>query len=259
MKKVFAVILVFLMCGCAPVMSHPVESETVSYIKSEATDSIQSAVSAIESKATESETVAGEEDNPSESVFAELPMVTAEVDAVWLAASEFAAEGIKPDTDVESMKAVFGVPAAEIPEYGTQIDSVFYQYDGVQFEFFVRVWDDSTEDNTCRAYKAVFTENLVEFPRGIRIGDKFEDVLKKFPQEIDYKESGNGGRFYGDCWSKRKLGWGSVSIRNGDPAFDDGVWIFVASDEYWPMLQVHFTDALIADKIVVQFSAYPFG
>ncbi len=255
MKKVVsAALLLILMWGCAPMLSQPTESEVISYMKNEAVEMIQSTVSTAKSQTTDSYTVTAEE-NP----FAEFPAVIAEEGAKWLAVSEFAADGIKPDTDVESMKAVFGVPTAEIPKHETQVESMLYQYDGVLFEFFVRVWDDDTEDNTCRAYKAVFTENLVEFPRGIRIGDQFEDVLKKFPQEMDYKKSGNEGRFYGDCWSKTKLGWGSVGITNGNPGFDDGVWIFVASDNYWPKIQVHFTDELIADKITVQFSSYPFG
>ncbi len=248
-----AALFLVLVCGCSPMVSQPTDSKTISFSRNE---DFQSAVSA-ESKTTVSMTATTED--PQENPLTELPIVTAEEGAKWLAASEFAADGIQPDTDVEAMKAAFGEPTAETPEHGNQIDAMFYQYDGVQFEIFIRTWDDETENNTCRAYKAIFTENLIEFPREIKIGDSFVNVLKKFPQEMDYQKSENDGRFYGDWWSKRELGCGSVRVKTGDPAFDDGVWIFVGSDDYWPMLQVHFTEELIADKIVVQFLAYPFG
>ena len=81
---------------------------------------------------------------------------------------------------------------------------------------------------------------------------------KKFPQEMDYKDDFNNGLFYGDRWRKDKLGWGSVYIANNNANTDNGVWISAICDEYWPMLQVHFNDELIADKITVQFSATPY-
>jgi|GEM_PF-1968853 len=191
--------------------------------------------------------------------YADLPDVTSEKGAKWLMVSEFAADGIKPETDLAAMKAAFGEPVSSWGEYDETLNYMAYQYDGVKYIFRTGIFHDVWEEQNI-TYKAVFTKNLVEFPRGIKIGDRFEDVLKKFPQEMDYKDDKNENLFYGDYWTKyESVGWGSVGIENNDFSIDNGVWISAICDEYWPMLQVHFTDDLIADKIVVQFSAYPYG
>jgi len=191
--------------------------------------------------------------------YADLPDVVSEEGAKWLAASEFAADGIKPETDLAAMKAAFGEPMSSWGEYDRDLNYMVYQYDGVRYTFLTGILDDHEWEETNWAYNAKFTKNLVEFPRDIQIGDSFEEVLKKFPQEMDYKNDMNESLFYGDYWAKRNLGWGSVRIRNDDFNNDNGVSISVICDEYWPMIQVHFTDELIADKITVQFSPYPFG
>jgi len=187
-----------------------------------------------------------------------LPDVVSDEGAKWLSVSEFAADGIKPDTDVAVMKETFGEPELTRKEYESDADYMIYHYDGVEYSFETALdnGDEWLEKN--QAFTAEFSENLLEFPRGIRIGDSFADVLKKFPQELDYKNDVNDGLFYGDYWRKDKLGWGAVHIANSTGDGGDGVWISVICDEYWPMLQVHFTDDLIADKIVVQFWPSPY-
>ncbi len=192
--------------------------------------------------------------------YADLPEVTSEKGAEWLDDSEFAENGIKPGTDSAAMKAAFGEPVSSRGEYEQTLDYTVYQYDGVIYKFITGIFGQYGWEAKDRTYQAEFTKNLVTFPRGIKIGDSFKDALKKFPQEMDYKADSNGGLFYGDYWTKYgSVGWGAVRIINDDFSIDNGVWILVVCDEYWPMLQVHFTEALIADKIVVQFSAYPYG
>ncbi|HOP11734.1 MAG TPA: hypothetical protein PK629_09625 [Oscillospiraceae bacterium] len=189
--------------------------------------------------------------------YADLPDVISEREVKRLAVSEFAADGIKPGTDVAAMKAVFGEPMSSWGEYEKTLNYQVYQYDGVKYTFRTGILGRDGWEEQNITYSAKFTKNLVEFPRGIKIGDNFTDVLKKFPQEMNYKEGEN--LFYGDYWTKYGLvGWGTVQIKH-DIWFDNGAWIFITSDDIWPMLYIHFNEKLIADKITVQFSPYPYG
>ena len=205
-------------------------------------------------------TIKGEGQPECNLTLADLPDVKSEKNAKWLTASEFAADGIKADTDVAAMKAAFGESVSSWGEYEETLNYMVYQYDGVKYTFETEILNEDGWEEENRAYHAKFTKNLVEFPRGIKIGDKFEDVLKKFPQEMNYKADLDG-LFYGDYWGywgESRLGYGTVQIRNND-GFENGVWIFVTSDDYWPMLYIHFNEKLSADKITVQFSPYPYG
>ncbi len=188
---------------------------------------------------------------------ADLPEVVSEQGAKWLDDAEFAESGIKPETDVKAMKAAFGEPISSRREYGSQNECIAYEYGGVKYVFISSYLVRDGWMDVNKAYYAEFTKNLAAFPRGIKIGDSFADVLKKFPQEMDYKDEMSEGCFYGDYWRKDKLGWGSVQVVNNHADIEDGIWISVICDEYWPMLKVHFTDELIADKITVQFGPSP--
>ena len=74
----------------------------------------------------------------------------------------------------------------------------------------------------------------VPSPRGIRIGDTFDDVLHKFPQEKDYLSSPEG-YFYGDdMWSEEPVGF--VLKDN------NSVEIVVATSSWGPALKIFFED-----------------
>jgi len=75
----------------------------------------------------------------------------------------------------------------------------------------------------------------VKGPRDIAVGDSFEDVLKKFPQQKDWKTSPNG-EFYGEVSKENYIPTGIV-IENGDAKK-----IIVWPQDGVPSLHIFFKD-----------------
>ncbi|WP_066495546.1 hypothetical protein [Abyssisolibacter fermentans] len=79
-----------------------------------------------------------------------------------------------------------------------------------------------------------------EGPRGIKIGDKFEDVLYKFPQEKDWKKS-TFGEFYGTIYETEQ--WepvGNVGIRN-----EEEKHITLHSKQGGPFYTIYFKNDIV--------------
>lgn len=77
-----------------------------------------------------------------------------------------------------------------------------------------------------------------EGPRGIKIGDKFEDVLSKFPQEKDWKKS-TFGEFYGTIYETEQ--WEPVGgIRN-----EEEKHITLHSKQGGPFYTIYFKNDIV--------------
>jgi len=108
-------------------------------------------------------------------------------------------------------------------------------------------WEDSM------SYQLLYVEILADGkgklsgPRGIHIGDDFESVIKKFPQEKRWEES-TEGIFYGDSRTKNEseLEKGSVTT------FEDGKvdFITLVPKGNPPFLKIHFKNNQVKKMII---------
>jgi len=123
----------------------------------------------------------------------------------------------------------------EIDEYGNK------EYDYGAFRYF----EDSDGSGAVHIIgKTVLT------PRNIQVGDSFQEVMNKFPQERDFRTTPDGnfygvmelrGDFYYDC--------GRVN-EGGDPQYGgEGLTISIFSESD-PWIKVHFEGGLVSSIMV---------
>ncbi|WDV48141.1 hypothetical protein PV797_10685 [Clostridiaceae bacterium M8S5] len=108
-----------------------------------------------------------------------------------------------------------------------------YCDDGVEYLYYD--WFESKTPEVITVY------GKHEGPRGIKIGDKFEEVLSKFPQEKDWKKS-DYGEFYGTIYDTDQ--WeptGNVGIRN-----EEEKHITLHSKQGGPFFTIYFRNNIVS-------------
>ena len=88
-------------------------------------------------------------------------------------------------------------------------------------------------------------------PRNIMIGDRFEEVIRRFPQEHNFHEPAADGIYY----------LYGQDIDSGEPVVflnrnEDGVFYeLIAISEEWPFIRISFNNGVVSS---VSIYAYPF-
>lgn len=151
------------------------------------------------------------------------------------AALEATFNGISVETTQEELVAKLGEPVqiVELP-LDTDINRSIYVYEGVEFYF---RGDSSTVGDIL-----VNGRNLPAGPRNIRVGDSFEEVLSRFPQEQDYKTHPNGC-FYGEDTYMQE--GGAVYGIGGDE-----LQITVVPKEVLPFMKIYFQDGIVDHYVI---------
>jgi outer membrane protein assembly factor BamE (lipoprotein component of BamABCDE complex) len=151
--------------------------------------------------------------------------------------------GIKiPSTSTEELLSLLGEPIST-DSYSGGSASYVYNYDdatyyAIEMQHEVNgVMVPHIGINTISVRKNVGAPS----PRNIQIGDSFEDVLNKFPQEKNYL-SDPGGYFYGsDVWEEPA---GYVSNDS------EGIEIIVSAGSYDNALKVYFEDGIVTGYLI---------
>ncbi len=94
----------------------------------------------------------------------------------------------------------------------------------------------------------IFGECNVETPRGVYIGESFDDVLASFPQDKDWKTEPNGV-FYGNYYeTDEHEPTGSVSANEGCQKM-----ITLTTENVFPFLQIYFDNNDKVEKFRIYF------
>ena len=145
----------------------------------------------------------------------ETPTVTAGVNApVPLKESELVFEGITREMRLTPEQVVerFGQPLRAEGDPEPFIGKgLSYYYDGVTYYF--RAWSKSNDEYELASIHVESRQN--QMPRDIQVGDSFQSVLNKFPQERDYTQNA-GGYFYGTWEGPGAVNYGSVVYNDGE-------------------------------------------
>lgn len=151
----------------------------------------------------------------------------------YLIANEITVNGISEKTTREQLIKKLGQPQRiEYEEEGT--DEI-YNYGNVKYSFY------SYGEYQQYVQYAEIIGRMNQTPRNIQVGDKFQDVLNKFPQEKDYQKN-EYGIFYGDAPSSPE----GSSFGLVDDTFDYGKpTISLVSEKSRPMLKVHFENGTV--------------
>ena len=109
-------------------------------------------------------------------------------------------------------------------------DETYYFDDTVRYTYF-----DWRPESTTPGSVNIFGHYTG--PRGIKVGDSFQEVLSRFPNEKDWKTS-EFGEFYGKInETEEKEPFGSVTvIDNGE------IWLTLSPAGYGPFFRVFFED-----------------
>ncbi|MCR4563599.1 MAG: helix-turn-helix domain-containing protein [Clostridiales bacterium] len=180
----------------------------------------------------------------------ELPYVTPNPDLEILTADEMKVYSLNEDMTEEDIVSLLGQPK-EIKEevleniWGKKV----YAYDGVNITFLTTLYGEPLYD---KIYSAVFTENITEFPRGIKIGDSMESVISKFPQERD-KDYRITGEIYGDGNYKFTKGFANVKDYYVNGECQVGEYEMYISCGYWPTLYLRFDKDLNVSLIAIVY------
>lgn|GEM_PF-5922945 len=97
---------------------------------------------------------------------------------------------LTPPFTKEKIKALYGAP--QVGQDKNRLGDIpwpTWNYDGAKFTFGSAEVFPSFEDN---AIDVEISNNRAALPRDIKIGDSFESVLAKFPQEYDYTTHEHG-------------------------------------------------------------------
>ena len=86
----------------------------------------------------------------------------------------------------------------------------------------------------------VFGKCDVQGPRGIAVGDTFDSVLNKFPQEKDWRTSENG-EFYGEVSKELVVPTGLVSKNENNKEIKIVIW----PQEQVPRLIIFFNNGIV--------------
>ena len=128
---------------------------------------------------------------------------------------------------------------------------VYYTMENYQYCFTTdeRYWDKSLAH--LLAYIEIFGDNDGKLigPRGIQIGDDFERVMKKFPQEDNWQD--RGIEFYGkyDYENLSELEVGSLNKRS-DGSID---FITLVPKGHPPYIKIHFKDNVV-EKMIIYYN-----
>jgi len=148
----------------------------------------------------------------------------------YLTADELAVNGISRETTREEIIQKLGQP---INIEQDELNAEWHDYGDVQYVF------EDKEDLTVGYI--IIKNKTNQTPRNIQIGDKFKDVLDKFPQEKDYRL--NNGLFYGEenqpSNNGSSFGWVSETSDSGRPT------ICVVSEKGSPFMKIHFKDDIV--------------
>lgn len=101
---------------------------------------------------------------------------------------EVSINGVKQPFTKDKIISLYGNPinVTENPM------DLIWEYEGIKFQF-SNVYDDYSSDT---ALEIDIENNSINLSRNIKVGDSFENVLKKFPQEYNYLDN-KDGFFYG--------------------------------------------------------------
>ena len=162
----------------------------------------------------------------------------------YLRSSELVVNGVSAETTPEELVELLGQPDNMLEETIGDGVYIFYTYDYGDVTYDV-VFDGDTIFIDCIRV----TGKTDQTPRNIQVGDRFEDVLGKFPQDKDYKQSSDGS-FYG-------------VVRHGDTNFgdvhkeDDRVVITLVGEKPWPFMKVYFKNDIVEEIVITLTSFMP--
>lgn len=147
-------------------------------------------------------------------------------------ADEASFDGITTRTTKTELLAKLGEPW-EIIEKPTDVSigTTTYLYAGVEYVF--------EEGSNTVSYIRVTNFQWKYGPRNLRIGESFEDVLKRFPQEQDYKTHPNSC-FYGENTYMEE---GGAVSHNTDGSISH---ITVVPKDVLPFLKIYFQDGAVS-------------
>ena len=153
----------------------------------------------------------------------------------YLKASEVVINGIAAGTTREELLQRLGPP-----RNGNDADDC--EYDGVVF--FMGINAARPDDrNADPVFAAEVTQPIAQTPRGIQVGDAFDEVMAKFPQEKDFRGEPDGS-FYGTT-SDFGFPFGYVREENGERS------ISIHTER--PILQIDFKNG-VAVRIFVMYT-----
>ncbi len=124
---------------------------------------------------------------------------------------------------------------------------IFYTMENYQYGFTTdeKHWEKSLAHQL--VYIEIFGDNdgALIGPRGIQIGDDFESVMKKFPQEKNWKK---GYEFYGEYNydNPSEMEIGSLNT-NSDGSAD---FITLVPKGHPPFIKIHFKDSVVEKMII---------
>jgi len=209
-KTIIAILFLSLLAGfCACKKNAPEETTTVTPITEEATSA------ATRETTNEIFTAAAEEPTS----FSAIP---------YLKANEVTVNGVTGATTRAQLIKLLGQPDSSESDEDYEIE--FYNYGDIRYVF--EYGSDTVTSINIRS-----TTN--QTPRNIQVGDKFDDVLNKFPQEKDYRTSDDGA-FYGSVENLApNFGYVTEEGDYGSPS------IILATESSVPFFKVHFKDGLV--------------